>query len=106
MSNIEQTKFVRNANSIMIKDTLKILCFLILKEYRVLPFHKHENNTINIKHYYSEPFVYKTKNIARQIQQQNHKNNSFEQVQITKISVTVTNLMHAKFCMYILYRYP
>ena len=66
--------------------------------------HRHENRTINAKHYDSEPVVCQTKNLAREIPQRDREN-TFNQVQTAKILVPLLdNLMNVKRCMVILYR--
>ena len=71
----------------MIRDTLDMFCFLILKDIICFLRDWHENKTINAKDNDSELMVYQTKNTARQVQQRDGEKTRLNQVQTTKLMV-------------------
>ena len=87
----------------MIRDTLKISCFLISNYISHASTGKDNKTKLAAKCNDEEQVVYQTKNIENGIKQWDWCKTSFKQVQAAKNLVALNNGADVKCCMSILY---
>ena len=99
--NVKHTIFIRNRYLLLIRNTLKKFCSLILKD--ISHYHQREKSLLLNKMIQSQSCI-KLKT-AREIQPRDCEKATFNQVQTAKTFVTLSNVIDAECSMFILFCY-